>query len=857
MTTLSAPFLVVALLAQAPASRTWSGEVVDGKGKAVPDARVWFYAPPVAYLKGDPVEVQGKTNGDGKFSLAVPHLERAVYNGILLLAHSPGQAIGAVYVLRPHRVVLEAPRPRTVKVEGPDGLPIAGARVALRVLHGFGGTLAVVPDSLADSLATSTGPDGTTTISYLAARDQLAAVRITADSIGSQDFVLVEQPGRGLEPPVFTIKLKSTWPISGRLVDENARPVEGQVVEVWSRGNGSWLAANLVGFKEGPLRTKTDGSFETPANLQHGSAYRVAIRAEGKDPIFSDWITIQEKSHNLPLLVQRSLRTIRGRVVDRQGKPVGGARVFQSGDGPERTETTTDADGHFSLGGFRQGPVFVLVRGDGFRLHGQLIKATEANVTAQLTRESEPPALAMKTLPDLIPIDESRALARRLLEPCWKVLAEADDPVKGRFLEALVPADPAGVLDKLTRLKFTDEAWRFLLLGEIVEALAETDQEEAASVAESISDPATKSAALVQLSDQVPDSQRERKLALLDRALEQARIAADGNDRLTHMGAIALRLCELGQIDKAKALFAEGLKIATGLTDKTDFKRGIFAARLARVDLPAAEAIAGEFKGASNEGRILGNMAFVIAETSPADAERLWLQTVGKRGRLGMMDPVICWKLAGVEPARALRGLDALRKMNGRALYHFYLALGARNRDESISRQAFATALQGLDRMIEEEPERYLNNALSLLTVVEGTDPALVPEVLWRHVASRHPYGNPRTRRADVSPYQIIEVAYYDRQVAAALLEPVLARMQQTNPNELARWGYEFLAWSLIDPRAAVARLESIPVTQNTDSYKGSSAHVLVGGSLARTRKQRWQTTHDVREIIFGGKRNF
>ena len=227
-----------------------------------------------------------------------------------------------------------------MKVEGPDGDPIAGARVALRAFHVFGGTLAAVPDSLGDSLATTTGPDGTTTIGYLAARDQLAAVRVTADSIGSQDFVLVEQPGRGSEPPLIIIKLKRTAPISGRVVDGDARPVAGQVVEVWSKSNVNWLLANLVGFKEGPLRTKADGSFETPANLQHGSAYRVAIRAGGKDPIFTDWITIEEKPHTLPLLVQRSLRTIRGRTIDRQGKPVAGA-VFQSGDGPERTETIT------------------------------------------------------------------------------------------------------------------------------------------------------------------------------------------------------------------------------------------------------------------------------------------------------------------------------------------------------------------------------------------------------------------------------------------------------------------------------------------------------------------------------------
>ena len=63
--------------------------------------------------------------------------------------------------------------------------------------------------------------------------------------------------------------------------------------------------------------------------------------------------------------------------------------------------------------------------------------------------------------------------------------------------------------------------------------------------------------------------------------------------------------------------------MANAFADKTDFQRGMFAAKLARVDLPAAEAIARDFKGASNEGRILGNMAFYLADTSPADAERL------------------------------------------------------------------------------------------------------------------------------------------------------------------------------------------------------------------------------------------
>ena len=541
----------------------------------------------------------------------------------------------------------------------------------------------------------------------------------------------------------------------------------------------------------------------------------------------------------MPLLVQRGLRTFRGRVIDRQGKPVAGARVFQTGDGPERTETTTDADGHFSLGGFRQGPVFLFVRCAGFRLHGQLIKAADATVTAELTRDSEQPTRQMKMLPDLISIDESRALARRLLEPCWKAVADSDDSTKGEFLEALLPAHPAGAIEKLQALKFTNEGWRLRVLREAVLALAERDQEEAESFAESIPDPGTRSRALILLADRVPDTQRERKLALLDRASQQARITADQSDRLKEMGDVAVRWLELGQSDKAKDLFAEALKIASQFTDKTDFQRGMFAARLARADLPAAEAIAGDFKGASNEARIVGNMALALAETNPAQAERLWRETAGKR-RLHMMDSILCWKLAGVDPAGALRIVEAWPKTSRRPEFYFYLALGARPRDESIARQSFQTALRELDRLMEERPERYVPTAASLLPVVERIDAALVPEILWRHVASRLPYGNPRAPRAEFPGVLVVELAAYDRQVAAALLEPTLARMEHTDPKELATWGYEFLAWSRIDARAAVARLEKVPIARDTDVLKGNNAaRFAVGASLARSREER------------------
>ena len=103
MMSLLAPFLVAALLAQTPAKRPVTGEVVDGSGKAVANARVVFYAPPVAYSKGDPLMVESTTNSNGQFSLVMPPLQRSVINGIHFIAHAPGRAIAAKLIYRPPR----------------------------------------------------------------------------------------------------------------------------------------------------------------------------------------------------------------------------------------------------------------------------------------------------------------------------------------------------------------------------------------------------------------------------------------------------------------------------------------------------------------------------------------------------------------------------------------------------------------------------------------------------------------------------------------------------------------------------------------------------------------------------------
>ncbi len=204
MMSLIAPLLAVALIAQAPANRIVTGLVVDAQGKPVADAKVVFYAPAASFPRRDPFEVETHSDAQGSFTLRIPQLGggRSFVNWANILAYRPGLAVGAVLVSGqpPFRLVLREARPRTVKIEGPGGEPVAGARVAIRRLYVFGGTIAELPDSLADSLAVSTGPDGNATIAHLAARDQLVAARITADAIASQSFLLVAKPGANRSP---------------------------------------------------------------------------------------------------------------------------------------------------------------------------------------------------------------------------------------------------------------------------------------------------------------------------------------------------------------------------------------------------------------------------------------------------------------------------------------------------------------------------------------------------------------------------------------------------------------------------------------------------------------------------------
>jgi Carboxypeptidase regulatory-like domain len=853
MTTLFGTILATALMAQFQ-GRTLQGTVVDDQGKPVAEAQVIFHAS--APWKGDaePVEVRAKSDDEGRFRLTTFRMAGVDILDSKVWAYRPGSAIAAVPCRRqPLALVLRKPEPRIVKIAGPGGQPVVGARISPRAIIVASAGAGNVPDTLAAPGAVTTGPDGTATLNCLVARDQLMAVRITAESIGTQDLQIIEETRRNVLQGPITIHLKPTSWLAGRVRNRAGQPIADQAVEVWFKG-GSFLEPNPVGFKNGPIRTAADGSFQTPDNLLVGSSYRVVVRLPGKEPILSDWITIEEKPRILLPMLQRPLRTISGAVVDRQGKPVVGVEVFQSGDGPERTSTKTDAAGRFTLGGFSQGPVFVFARGEGFRFFGRLIKSSDGDISVDLTRTVERPTHEMRMLPGAIPPEESRALARQLMEPYWDDFDNKNIDDKFRILHSIAGADPVNALRKLEEEKFPDERMKSSLQTQVAQTLAQTEPSRAEAVAEAIEDPALRCSARMAVVDALADAEHDRKVALLDRAAVQLKAAGNPSLRLHYLAELADRWYELGEKEKAKTLLAEGLVLANQVANKTARSRGRFAARLARVDLPSALAIAKEFRASrtvESERWVLWNIVFQLAADNPAEAERVLRQIPQETGQY-WLPSAIAWKLAGVDPARARRLVEEAQRYYYFPQQFLFLAHGAKSRDPAVAHQAFQAAIEGIDRLMKEgEGYSLVLDTLMLearevfLPIVEQIDPALVPELFWRVVATRPSVGNPRDVPGDVAKHWssrlVAVLGWYDRDVAVALFEPIRAQLEHTDDLALARSPEEFLAWLIFDPRAAVARLKQVPVDPKFELYSGRPARFQVADMLGRSRETRWR----------------
>jgi len=83
--------------------------------------------------------------------------------------------------------------------------------------------------------------------------------------------------------------------------------------------------------------------------LEVGGKYQITATASGYGRTSSEWFTLQEGEHTIPVLVlHKAEHFIAGQVVDWKGQPVGGASVFAEGTSTA-VNGVSDHEGRFSL----------------------------------------------------------------------------------------------------------------------------------------------------------------------------------------------------------------------------------------------------------------------------------------------------------------------------------------------------------------------------------------------------------------------------------------------------------------------------------------------------------------------------
>lgn len=645
--------------------------------------------------------------------------------------------------------------------------------------------------------------------------------------------------------------------LSGRVVDAKGQPLPHAEIQIWHKPKAADNHPANERVALGPsneLRTDDAGRFKTPNLAELGSAVRVIASREDMLAGRSRWIAPAEQEElDVGSITLRRLRTVSGRVVDRVGRPVAKATVFNSGDGHRRVDTSTDEEGQFELPGVPEGQACLFVEKARYRFTGKLIVDDEP-LAFTLVRRDEPLEPIETLAPPLAESDTSD-LARRLLEPYFSAVAGANDRFKTMALFDLCQIDALEALARLETMRFNDAEEMDRVRGELIIAAIEfratDDWSEVQSLIESFRTDVTKASCYAYAARWWPGAALQERQQWLNASQLHARGIVDPAQRALALARVAIELNHMQHPAEAEPLAREALATAEPLP-VSDLVRwdttGSVAQAIAPFDLAAAQKLLGRLRHEWIYAYELGRLACEMALTDALMAERLWNQPPRPaakpedlRRRDAELAAPFCYRLARRDPALAqkvaegLAGSGRLDALAGvaEALTETDPAAARRLVAEIVDQQAPSTGLtDGLDSMYSEAA------ALArLLPLLERLDPQFGSECLWRAVALRLPRPveqklDDETESADV--HLIGLVSRYDRRLARSLLAPYVDRLEEFADNSRTECAPLVVATAgAIDPAWAVQLLGRLP-----DAKEAGPASVR--------NRARWMLVHRI-----------
>jgi hypothetical protein len=671
----------------------------------------------------------------------------------------------------------------------------------------------------------------------------------------------------------FTSKPVGAATVQGRVVDSSGRPIAAAEVRLWQKlpqPDGQGISNQPVKFDDGDvLLTDADGRFATPDVLVDEAFARIVAEAGGMLAGRSGWIEIGKDAVAAPDIVLKRLRSIRGKVVDRRGRPVVGATVFNAGDSHERVETMSQDQGAFRLTGMPEGPVFLFAEKPGYRFSGLFSTGEDAVFTLATVDEPVEPIV---TLPPRMSDEEEKALGREILEQWLDEVANSGEDAYAP-LSALAQLDPVEAYNRADAMRFAQNRRRAFVQFDILRVCIERRAlawDELRTLIESTNE--NKSGVYVLAARQMGDTEDARRREWLAAALLDARRIDEPDQRARSLALVAQGLSEAGDERAAAELMAEAEKIAEQLPPSKHSGSVFFylADHVAKHDPDRALAWLDKIEDHNAYAYEAAAVAIRLLPEHPAAAEEAWKRASrhvdGRRRPIqlalrSIQTANLCYGMAGVDPSRAERLARAAEAEPLRLRGLGAAALRLAESDPAAAKKLLEGTLRGeLPQAAVDGDFKAFGHLLAapitaawLLPIAERIDPQLGRECFWRSLALRPP----RTRRDKLDDEEAAEdialammLGRYDREVARGLLVPLVARLP-----ELARCGST-------DLRSRHAHLASAPASNEASEILAAALHIdarwsaelfkglLVGESEPQGRFRAWVRNDYVSTLV-------
>ncbi|NOX54855.1 MAG: carboxypeptidase regulatory-like domain-containing protein [Planctomycetes bacterium] len=492
------------------------------------------------------------------------------------------------------------------------------------------------------------------------------------DEQAASEPIVVSVKGQRTKTVTVKLKAEAATPLRVRVLGKKDQPVVGASVR---------LAVSLPDPRtdraipiDPPslsvvLTGNGDGWYRTPTKVPGALLYSLFVSADGYATcrMLNRRIPKQGDSAALEPIRLRPWRTLVGKVVDGQGRPVGDARVWTHGCAePKRFAIApfvvgqTDANGCFRLEKVHPEACLVFAKTKDRRWAGQAVEPDEAAIQLTLLPRGAASA-GGDSSPVLRPVQRASKQRHRWAAQVLRPVVERAEAAKNeRLLYQLLPKlaqyAPELALDHLDRIS---ESW---LRIQVLTALGEFD--EAWELARSSWNPRDRFVHYQKVFESCQDAQKRRQM--LTDALADVRGTIIPAFRVAASGYIAVQLYRMGEREAALRLVNEQRKGAEQLAGGlfADEARYYFSPGLALVDAEAALRMAASVNERLR-ARAYMDLAAQLADLRPEVAERAWQELAARFGWISACWNAmpVCHKMARVDLDRARRIADRLQNL--------------------------------------------------------------------------------------------------------------------------------------------------------------------------------------------------